>query len=173
MKKFTKFLMAATVLFAAMNLTACNKDDEKTEPTPNPGEASAKYEIMYLGRTLEPGQVIYCNLTDEQRANDDAEVDVYMKNITDATLNTHFRVELADGPETMNEVPVCYGECLIQQCPYTSEAIQLAPGIDTKPLQLHVYPSQHGRSGSGSYRITVGEGSSLANPQVFYVNFAW
>jgi hypothetical protein len=45
--------------------------------------------------------------------------------------------------------------------------------MDPKPIQVHVYMGLHEGAHTGTYRITVGEGTSLANPQVCNIKFNW
>ena len=169
MKKITHFMMAAAVMLASFSFVACGKDDEKE----NKYEESNSYAIYHEGHALAAGETITITPSEEQRQLMDVEADIYMYNKTENTLNTCFKVELAEGPESMkNEAPVCYGVCQTQQLPYIHEPISLAPGLDSKPIQVHVYMDMH-ETHTGTYRITVGEGTSLANPQVCYIKFNW
>lgn len=172
MKKFTHFMMAAALALASFGMVACGDDDEKDNGNTT-YEESASYAIYYEGQALKAGQTIVVSPTAAQIDLDDVEADLFMYNKTDNTLNTCFKVELVDGPASMNEAPVCYGVCQSQQLPYTHEPISLAPGMDPKPIQVHVYMGLHEGAHTGTYRITVGEGTSLANPQVCNIKFNW
>jgi hypothetical protein len=170
MKKFTKFLMAGIMMSAMVGFISCSKDEEKEETTI---EESTSYAIYYEGQALTAGQTIVVSPTADLSENPDVAADLFMYNKTSNTLNTCFKVELVDGPASMNEAPVCYGVCQSQQLPYTHEPISLAPGMDPKPIQVHVYMGLHEGAHTGTYRITVGEGTSLANPQVCNIKFNW
>lgn len=171
MKKITKFFMAA-LMVATVGFIACSKDDDKKTDNSETYTESASYAIYYQGAALTAGQTINCTPTAAQIELQDAEVDIYMFNKTESTLNTCFKVELTEGPDTMKQMPVCYGVCETHQSPYTHEAIALAPGMDSKPIQVHVYMDMH-NTNTGTYKITVGEGENLANPQVCFVKFTW
>ena len=175
MKNIFKYMAVMAISIVGLSLTACEPEPEP-EPTPEPVtyEESTAYAIYYEGQALTAGQTITITPTEAQIGLDDVEADLNMYNKTDNTLNTCFKVELVEGPESMGkDVPVCYGVCQMQQLPYTHAPISLAPGLDSRPVQLHVYMSMHEGINTGTYRITVGEGTELANPQVCNVKFVW
>ncbi len=170
MKKFSKILMMALVAMSTVAMTGCGKDDEKE----NKYEESTSYAIYHEGKALAAGQTITVTPTEGQVALDDVEADLFMYNKTDNPLNTCFKVELVEGPSSMGkDVPVCYGVCQMHNLPYTHEPISVAPGLDQKAIQVHVYMTMHEGANTGTYRITVGEGTELANPQVCNVKFNW
>lgn len=162
--------MAALMLGTFAGFVACGDDDEKE----NKYEESTSYAIYYDGRALAAGQTITVSPNAAQIELDDVEADIFMYNKTDNTLNTCFKVELVEGPASMkDEAPVCYGVCQTQHLPYLHEPISLAPGMDSRPVQIHVYMGLHEGAHTGTYRVTVGEGESLANPQVCNIKFNW
>lgn len=175
MKKITKYFMAAVMMMGAMSFVACSKDDDKNTDEPQPVAASETFDILYMGRELEPGQMVYYNLTAEEVAGDDVEVSLYVKNKSNAAVQRVFKVELAEGPSSMGvDVPICYGVCESQTCPYTSPAVELAAGVaDETPIMIHLYPSFHEGAHTGTYKVTVGNGVNLGDPQVCYVKFTW
>lgn len=168
MKKTMKLFMVAFVMMATVSLVACSDDDEN--PSGQPTE-STSYAIHYQDRVLEPGETICHTVTEMERIADEAVEDFFIENKTSSTLSTSFKVEFVEGPDSMRELGVCYGVCIPVTCPYSWSVFQIEPGIDTNPLQLHCYPSDHATGVTGTYRITVGEGSELANPQVFFLQF--
>lgn len=174
MKKTFKMMMAAVMTMAMVGFVACSKDDDKKtdEPQQQTYEASGSYAIHYMGRTLEPGQTVYHNVTEAEKEADEAVDDFHIENLRDLTLGTRFKVEFVSGPTSMNEVPVCYGQCKSVICPYTSNEFDLASGLDPIALQVHCYPRDHEAGSKGTYRITVGIGESLEDPQVFFLQFA-
>lgn len=161
-----KLFLAAFVMVATVSLTSCGKDEEETAY-----EASTSYAIHYDGEVLKPGQTVKYTITDEDRATDEATVDFYIENLTQESLQTRFKVELVDGPDSMKELPVCYGQCKPVTCPYTSDVFSLAPGLDTRALEIHCYPSMHQAGSKGTYKITVGKTGSMDDPQVFFLQF--
>lgn len=171
MKKFTKFLMAGIMMSAMVGFISCSKDEEKEETTI---EESTSYAIYYEGQALTAGQTIVVSPTADLSENPDVAADLFMYNKTSNTLNTCFKVELVEGPESMGaDVPVCYGVCRMHNLPYTHESIALAPGLDQNAIQVHVYTDMREGINNATYRITVGEGNQLANPQVCNVKFNW
>ena len=171
MKKISKYLMAAVLMMASVSLVACSKDDDN-KTNEETFEASGSYVIHYMNRTLEPGQTVYHNVTEAERAADEAMDDFYIENLRDVSLGTRFKVELVSGPSSMNEVPVCYGQCQPVVCPYTSDLFYLAHGVDSHALEIHCYPSFHEAGSVGTYRMTVGVGEALDDPQVFFLQFS-
>ena len=167
MKKTVKLLLAAFVMMATVSLTSCGKDDEKE--TTNP--ATTTYAIHFEGQVLTPGQTVKHTVTAAEKEADEAMVDFFIENITQEALQTRFKVEFVEGPDSMRELPVCYGECKPVTCPYQSEIFSLAPGVDTRALQIHCYPSFHEAGSKGTYKITVGKTGSMDDPQVFFLQF--
>lgn len=160
---------------ATVSLIGCSKDEEnENNNNQTTYEESNSFEIIYMNRELEAGETLNCNLTAEELEFDDAEVSLYVKNISSATAHRVYKVEFVEGPDSMKKVPVCYGQCTERDLPYTSDAVNLAAGqTDATPIQIHLYPSNHGDAHTGTYKITVGEGQSLSDPQVCFLKFSW
>jgi hypothetical protein len=171
MKKISRLMMAATLMLGMVSMVSCGKDDEKSKE--DTYTESASYEVMYGGNKLAAGQVVEHNVSLVERENDDAEVDFIVVNKTDGSLSTVHRVELSEGPSSMNKVPVCYGQCNEVDCPYTSDPYVIEHGPDPLPLQIHLYPSQHSSANTGTYKVTIAESDGMKNPQVFFVKFNW
>ena len=172
MKNIFKYLAIAAMSVALTGLVACDPEPEP-EPEPDTYSVSSSYNVIYEGATLTPGQVIVHEVSMSEGVNDDAEVDLRVENKTNGTLSTVHCVELTEGPESMKQVPVCYGACRVVDCPYTSNPYSLEPGVDPTPLQIHLYPSFHGDTHTGTYKVTIAEAGTLANPMVFFVKFTW
>ena len=175
MKKTTKYFMATIMMMSTLCFVACSKDDDKkTDESTQPATASATFDILYMGRELEPFQTVYFNLTASEVETDDVEVSLYVKNKANTTMQRVFKVELVEGPTSMAiDAPICYGVCEPHNLPYTSNAVDLAPGIDENPIQIHLYPSFHESAHTGTYKVTVGKGADLEDPQVCFVKFTW
>ena len=165
--KTMKLFLAAFVMMATATLVGCSKDEEKQNDYP----ASTSYAIHYMDRVLEPGQMVVYNITDADRTNDEAMVDFFVENLTQESLQTRFKVEFVEGPDSMKELPVCYDQCKPVTCPYQSEVFTLAPGIDSKAIQIHCYPGMHQAGVKGTYKLTVGKTGSMEDPQVFFLQF--
>ena len=166
-----KLFLAAFVMMATVAFTACSEKDNDPKES---YEASTTFDILHNGQAVAAGATVEHTLTAEEIRNDDAEVSLYVKNKSNATVQRVFKVELSDGPSSMANAPICYGQCTEHQLPYTSEAVAIAAGTtDSKPIQIHLYPSQHGDAHSGTYKVTVGKGANLEDPQVCFVKFTW
>ena len=167
-----KLFLAAFVMMATVTFTACG--DKDNDPEEQSYQASATFDILYSGQAVAAGATVEYALTAEEVSFDDCEVSLYVKNKSNATVQRVFKVELSDGPSSMANAPICYGQCTEHQLPYTSEAVAIAAGTtDSKPIQIHLYPSQHGDAHSGTYKVTVGKGANLEDPQVCFVKFIW
>lgn len=172
MKKITNLLMAAFVLSASMSLASCSKDEKKDDPTSTPTE-SATYAFNYMNRTLEPGQTVYFHPTAEQMANDWAIVEFMLENKSSEEQMTYMKVERIGGPSSFDNLTICFGEsCKIGTCPWTSDEFVLVPGVNSEmPISVEYSPST-AASENGLYRITIGKGSNLADPQVMMLDMA-
>jgi len=163
-----KLLMAAFVMMATVSFVSCNKDkDEESENY----QASTSYAVHYQNSVLEPGQTVVHRVTDIERGAGEALEAFFLENKSDVALQTRYKVELVEGPATMKDVPVCYGECRVVTCPYQSEIFSLAPGVDNNEFSIHCYPDFHEAGVLGTYKITVGKTGSMDDPQVFFVKF--
>lgn len=177
MKKTFKMMMAAVMTMAMVGFVACKKDDDKKtdEPEQQTYEESTTFEILYNGRAVAAGTTVEYTLTQEEIDLDDSDAKFFVKNKSNATVQRVFKVELYEGPASMkNDAPICYGtSCTAQNLPYTSDAVELDPGTDEKAIQIHLYPSDHEDAHTGTYKVTVGKGANLEDPQVFFLKFNW
>ena len=170
-------MMAAIMTMAMVGFVACKKDDDnKTdEPEQQTYEESTTFEILHNGQALAAGATVDYTLSAEELANDDAEVGFFVKNKSNNSVQRVFKVELVEGPSSMAEhAPICYGVCEDLACPYTSGAITLAAGAtDNQAIIIHLYPTMNGDAHTGTYKITVGKGAGLEDPQVCFLKFNW
>lgn len=176
MKKTFKMMMAAVMTMAMVGFVACKKDDDKKSDDSQQQETyeeSTSFEIIHNGQAVAAGATVEHTFTAEELDIDDADVALYVKNKTDNTLQRVYKVELAEGPSSMERAPICYGQCTDRFLPYTSEAVNLAPGTDNTAIQIHLYPSSHGSAHTGTYKVTIGNGTNLEDPQVCFVKFNW
>lgn len=163
MKKISKLMMAAVMMMATVSFASCSDDEKESISDSN------YYSILYMGRTLEAGQTVYFNPTDDEITNDFATVTLLINNKTEQELNTKMKIEKLSGPEVMNNLLVCYGEtCTTGTCPWTSSNMALHPGVNQDmAIKIEYSPSQV--TSTTKYRITVGEGGNFKNPQVMYL----
>lgn len=165
MKKMKLFL-AAFVMMATVSLVGCSKDEEKTTY-----EASTTFDIIHNNQTVAAGATVEYTLGAEEF---DGEVSLFVKNKSTNTVQRVFKVELVEGPATMANAPICYGQCTEQHLPYTSEPAAIAAGAtDAQAIQIHLWPDMHVDAHTGTYKVTVGNGANLEDPQVCFVKFNW
>lgn len=166
MKKTSKLMMAAVMMMATLNLVSCGDDDEKN----NEGSNSNSYAFIYMGRTLEPAQIVYANPTDDEIRDNFAALEFFVENKTDAELNSKIKIEKLSGPAEMDDLMICYGEeCTSTgSMPWKSENIVFTPGINQNMMiKIEYMPSVV--TSTTKYRITVGKGGNLTDPQVMYL----
>ena len=176
MKSIFKTMAVVAMSVALAGVVACG-DKENTTPEPQPGpddsfQESNTFALHYQDRTLEAGQTVYYYPTAEEADNDWAVVHFQMENKTDANVDTYMKVELAEGPEAMGHLTICFGEtCKSGVCPWTSDAIPLTPGINyNQEVSLDYSPSNV--TSKAVYRITIGKGANLEDPQVMFIDMA-
>ena len=170
MKNTFKYLAALAMSIALTGLTAC--DPEPTpDPTPDPTTESSLYAFQYDGQIVAAGGTIYYTPTLQQVNNDQAMVDFFMVNKTEENLPTVMKVEVVSGPEALNDLEICYdGLCRNYTCPWTSGELILVPGVNTDlKMTLDYHPSDINGITS-VYRITIGKGANMEQPQVMYLD---
>lgn len=173
MKNIFKYLAVMAMSVAMMGLTACSDPDPDPEPQPDPNTESTSFAFNYQGRTLEAGQTVYYYPTMSEVSNDWATVHLMMENRTDGNLDTYIKVELASGPETFNDLSICFGEtCKTGTCPWNYGPIVLTPGVNTNMEVLVDYMPSKAADAPGVYRITIGKGESMADPQTMFLSMA-
>ncbi|MBO4586431.1 MAG: hypothetical protein J5677_01265 [Bacteroidales bacterium] len=174
MKKITKYFMAVVLTMAMTGFSGCGEKDNGNEE--QPVTESTTYAIHHMNRVLEAGQTVYYHPTESQKDNDWAIVEFLLENKSTENQLTYLKVERIDGPSSFDELTICFGtDCHIGTCPWITkenEAITLVPGVNNNiPISVEYVPS-NAASSNGVYRITVGKGSSLSDPQVMYLNMA-
>ena len=176
MKSIFKTMAFVAMSIALAGVVACGEKENTTpEPQPEPvppTQESSTFAFHYQGRTLEAGQTVYFYPSADEAENDWATVHFMMENKTEANVGTYMKVELAEGPEALNNLTICFGEtCKTGTCPWTSDVISLTPGINQNlEVALDYVPSQV--TSKSVYRITIGKGPSLEDPQVMFVDMA-
>lgn len=194
MKKTMKFLMVALIATSLVALGACVKEEVKPDPTPtdntdttpdpgdnpgdNPGDTitfdeSTTYTIHYGETALAAGDTVFYNITSTNMENDFVKIDFFIENKTEETVSTVLKVEWEDGVQSMKTLDICTPErCFSNQtCPYTSISFTVTPGIDIyAPFSLEFAPSEYGPDAWAVYRVTLGKGTELADPEVIFVH---
>lgn len=159
MKKATRILMAAFVMAATFGFASCG--DDTKDNNDQIYEESASYSILFNGNAVAAGSTV--------ESAEGFKVDLYLANKTDGELDTRFKVEKVSGPDAMNTIGVCIDVCTQQRCPYTSKSITIPAG--GRQLISLEYMSESSDM-TATYKLTVGEGASLNNPQVVFVKLS-
>ena len=169
MKSIFKYLAVMAMSVALTGLVSCG-DKPEPEPFPDPTTESNSYAFQYDGMTLAAGDTVDYHPSLQQSANDLANVDFYLLNKTSANLGSVLKVERVEGPAAFNELEICYdGECRTGSCPYTSSVLNLVPGVNTD-LKITIDYAPSAVTARAIYRITLGKGTALEDPQVFFLN---
>ena len=168
MKKFTHFMMAAALTLASFGMVACGDDDEKNNDNTT-YEESSSFAFYHNGQKLEAGATIEAVPTTEEIRNDFANLQLVVENKTGETKQVCISMSKVEGPSSMNDVEVCFAEaCRTFTCPFTSDPFTMEPGQASSNTITYDYTPSH-ITANTTYRLTVGEGSDLKNPQVVFI----
>lgn len=169
MKNIFKHVAMVAMSIALVGLTAC--EDPEPEPE-NPTTASTTYAFHYQGNALEQGQTVAYHPTLTETANDWATVHILMENKTSSNQETYMKVELSDGPDAFNALSICFGStCKTGTCPWTYGPLSLVPGVNSElEVMIDYMPSI--ATTPGVYKITIGKGEKMEDPQVMYLNMS-
>ncbi len=177
MKKTHRFLAAAFALAMLFSFTACgDKDNDTDKPAPTPDvhepwqeevhSASSTFGLHYKGSEVAAGSLITYVGTDDDIANEMIAVSLVIENKTESDVVTMQKVELVEGPNSMKEVSICGNG----SCPWDGNAYTTVPGLNAAiPVAIEVHTPDHTRPVDAVYRVTVGQGRSLADPQVVFL----
>ncbi len=160
MKNILKTLAFMVIGLAMTSIVACEKDDTDTP----------SYAIHYNGAVVADGETIVYNPGLNEINMDWATIELLPENKTSNTLETVMKIELVEGPADMNDLSICYGEtCKTGVAPWTSDPFNLTAGLNQNMLIKFDYtPSKV--TEKTTYRLTLGNGSSMKNPYVVYIN---
>lgn len=168
MKNIFKYMAVAAMSIALVGLTACtDKPEENSENV-----ESTSYAFHFNGETVSAGATVSYSPTLQQMTLDWGSLDFLMENKTDANLETCMKVERTEGPAAFDNLSICYGEtCKTGTCPWTSDVFTLVPGVnENMKVIIDFIPSA--ATEDAVYRITIGKGTSLQDPQVMYVRIS-
>ncbi len=152
---------------ALMGLVACEPDPE---PTPDILTESSTYAIHYNGNAVAAGETIVIHPSLDEISNDLAIVHLLLENKTNTIQSTAMKVEKIEGPAAMDDLMICFGEdCNSPTAPWTSSTFNLEPGVNENfPISFDYAPRKV--SEKTTYRMTIGKGTSLEDPQVILIN---
>lgn len=165
MKKATRILMAAFVMAATFGFASCEDENKDKPATGQTYEASTSYAIYVNGSEIPAGET-YTYTASETDINDDiVVVNFIIENKTADQLNTSHRIELVEGASAFEGYEVCAGTT----CPWDGKPYGLNPGMNPDyPIKYDIVPSQCPAGSSALYKLTVGQGNGLADPQVIF-----
>ena len=170
MKNIFKYLAVVAMSVALMGMVACKEKPENPEPTPDPSTESSSYAFQYDGAILAAGDTVDYYPSMQQTNLDFANVDFFPVNKTNANLGSVIKVERAEGPVSFDDLEICYdGNCRTGTCPYTTGVLDLVPGVNTD-MKITIDYTPSAVTARTIYRITLGKGTSLEDPQVFVLN---
>lgn len=169
MKKMFKYLASLAMCVALAGLTACEPEPDP-EPTPDTYTESGSYAILYNGEAIAAGETLTYNPSIGETTNDLAVIHLLFENKTESPLSTVMKVEKIEGPAAMDDLMVCFGEeCNSPTAPWTSNPFTLEPGVNSDfPVTFDYAPSKV--TSKTTYRMTIGKGSALEDPQVILIN---
>ncbi len=166
MKTIFKKLAMMAIGVALFGLVACEK--EKEEDTTY--TESTSYGIVYEGNHIAAGETITIHPSRNEMENDFATIHLLLDNKTNANLTSVLKIEKVEGPATMNDIMICYGEtCKNGSCPWVSDPFTLVPGINEDMLIKFDYTPSNVTEKT-TYRMTIGKGASLEDPQAILIN---
>ena len=171
MKNMFKYLAAMAMSVALTGMVACTDPDPEPEPMPDPGVQSTVYAFQYQGRILEAGDTIVFFPTEQQISAGDAVVHFRMVNNTQEDLSTVMEVKKVAGPREYNTLSICFEDCRDYQLPWTSNPFTLVPGVNSD-VAIHYDPSQITGTNTMLYRITIGKGTAMEDPQVMFLSMS-
>lgn len=157
--------MAALMLGAFAGFAACGDDDEKDNPTTY--EESTMFAFHYDGQKLSAGATIDVTPSMQQQQNDFANLNFYVENKTDATVNAAIKAERIEG-RGESQIELCFNGACRQINLGAVNPFVLEAGVSEANVVTYDYwPSAI--TSTTVYRITVGEGSEMKNPQVVFL----
>ena len=169
MKNIFKTMSMIAISTAMFALSACGGD----EPTPDNNETyneSGSYAILYNGSAVAAGETLTFHPSASEIDFDWATIHLLPENKTGNALSTVMKVELAEGPDAMKDLSICYGEtCKTGVAPWTSDPFTLEPGVNQNMEILFDYtPSKV--TAKTTFKLTMGKGTAMEDPQVIFIN---
>ncbi len=156
MKKTLKLLMAAVVMIATVSLAACSKDDDKkNSDNPTPVDHN-DFAIRQGGGIVNSGDTVL---------NDSYKVAFFVFNQSSEAQTFSARVEKVSGPDAMNNISYCVNLCYD---PLPCERIKPSFTVEANGSQELDFEYMGDEHAKALYRLTVGKGSAMENPEVVY-----
>lgn len=159
--------MAAMLMLATVGFVACGDKDNGKDDTPTTYEESASFSFYYQGQKIAAGGTVEAVPTADQLRNDFANLDLVVENKTDATVQATIKANRTEG-NGGSEIELCFnGSC--RQIPLGDVVnLTLEPGQSNANIVTYDYtPSEI--TSTTVYRITVGKGENMDDPQVVFI----
>lgn len=165
MKKFTHYFMAAMLTLASAGFMAC--EEENNNPTTY--TESALFSFYYQGQKIAAGDTVEAIPTSEQIRIDFANMDLMIDNKTGAEVQVKLKAEKIEGPAAADHIELCFdGACREGNCPWITDLFTLVAGQgDANKVTYDYTPSAITQP--IVYRLTVGKGGNMEEPQVIFI----
>ena len=168
MKKTFNLVMAAFLMMATVSLVSCGKEEENND---DPITQSTVFAFHYNGNTLEAGATVDLHPTMTETQNDFARATLVVENMTDAEVQACIKVECVEGSGA-HEIELCYdNNCRNVQVGKVSAPFTIYPGQPQANEIIYDYTPSTLNS-TLVYKLTIGEGSKMKNPQVVFLKHA-
>lgn len=159
--------MATLMLGAFATFAACGNDEKKDNNQTY--EESSTFALYVNGQRIEAGGTVEAVPTAEEVRNDFAHLDINVENKSGFAIPACISLSKVEGPATMDKVEICYnGACRQHTCPFTSDPFTMEAGLASANTITYDY-TPSAITSTVIYRLTVGEGTSMANPQVLFI----
>ena len=159
--------MAAVLTLATVGFVACGEKDNGKEDTPATYEESASFSFYYQGQKIAAGGTVEAVPTADELRNDFATLNLVVENKTDATVHAAIKANRIEG-NGGSDIELCFnGNCRQIHLGDVVD-ITLEPGqVAANTVTYDYTPSEI--STTTVYRITVGKGENMEDPQVIFI----
>ena len=183
MKTLFKYFMMATLAMTTVALSGCTKDDPKPDPEPEPAPAeptinpddytpSGTYTVTYEGDAIDAGNILSYAVSAAELEDNFIKVDFKVNNNSSEAQSTAVSADLIYGPESFREIGICILTCQNGTAPFTCTPVNIAAGGEQN-VDIEVFAGATGVYHSAIYKITVGKGQLLLDPQVFFLKLTF
>ena len=162
MNKIVRLLTAAALVAGSLCAFGCSKDDEKEEQPVTP---STVFAFHYDGATIAANDTVVMSPT---VSSDLGRADFIVENKTEATVQACLKMECVEG-RVSDRVELCYNEnCREVPLGTVTDPFPIESGMTQANTITYDYnPSTI--TSTTVYRLTIGEGSEMKNPQVIFI----
>lgn len=160
--------MSAMLMMASVSFVACG-DKEKDKDEPTTYEESTTFAFYYGGQKIAAGGTVEAIPTEEQTRNDFAQMNLMIENKLDTEVGVKLNIVKVEGPSSADHIELCFdGSCRENTCPWTTDMFTLGVGQANSNIVTYDYmPSAITKT--IIYRLTVGKGENMEDPQVIFI----